>query len=332
METEPSASASTGVTVAPLAEADLDAADRLMRLAFGAFIGLPDPLTFMGDAECVRTRWRADPTAAFAATLDGQLAGISMAANWGSVGYFGPLAVAPALWDRRIGSRLLEPIMARFDAWDSTFTGLCTFSNSPKHLGLYQKFGFWPRFLTANMSMPIAATPAAPPSASSSAWSRFSEVPIDQRSAVLAACRDLTSSIYDGLDLRAEIESIQAQRLGDTVLLWDDRDDTKLVALAACHLGPGSDAGSGACYIKFGAARPGPRAAETFDALLAACSALGAARGLTRLSAGVNTARHEAYRQMLARGFRADMHSIIMQRDDHPGYNRPGVYLLDDWR
>ena len=53
-----------------------------MRLAFGAFIGLPDPLAFMGDAECVRTRWRADPTAAFAAMLDGQLAGISMAANW----------------------------------------------------------------------------------------------------------------------------------------------------------------------------------------------------------------------------------------------------------
>ena len=35
---------------------------------------------------------------------------------------------------------------------------------------------------------------------------------------------------------------------------------------------------------------------------------------------------------MLARGFRADMHSIIMQRDNYPGYNRPGVYLLDDWR
>src|ERR1700694_1804243 len=113
METAPQ------IVVAPLAEADLDAADRLMRLAFGTYIGLPDPFTFMGDAECVRTRWRADPTSAFAAAIDGQLAGISMAACWGSVGYFGPLCVDPALWDRGIGGKLLEPIIARFDAWGS---------------------------------------------------------------------------------------------------------------------------------------------------------------------------------------------------------------------
>jgi len=321
----------SSVVIAPLAEADLDAADRLMRLAFGTIIGQPDPLTFKGDAECVRTRWRADPTAAFAAKVDGQLAGTNIAARWGSVGYFGPLSVDPALWDRGIGGKLMERVVAAFDAWGSTFAGLCTFPNSPKHIGLYQKFGFWPRFLTANMSMPVAPT-ATPPLAASSAWSRFSAVPVDQREAVLAACRDLTGSIYDGLDLRAEIAAIQEQGLGDTVLLWDAHDDTKLLALAACHCGAASEAGSDACYIKFGAAHPGPHAAETFDALLTACSALAASRGLNQLSAGVNTARHEAYRQMLARGFRAQMHSIIMQRDNEPGYNRPGVYLLDDWR
>jgi GNAT superfamily N-acetyltransferase len=333
MDTPPSQRTSAEITVAPLAEADLDAADRLMRLAFGAFIGLPDPLTFMGDAENVRTRWRMDPTAAFAATLDGQLAGISIAANWGSVGYFGPLAVDPALWDRGIGGTLLEPIMARFDAWGATFAGLCTFPNSPKHIGLYQKFGFWPRFLTANMSMTVAAPTAAPPALpTSSSPTRFSEVPPADRPTVLAACRDLTTSIYDGLDLRIEIEAIQAQHLGDTILLWDPRDDTRLLALATCHCGPGSEAGSGSCYIKFGAARPGPHAAEHFDALLTACAMLAVERNLAHLSAGVNTARHEAYQQMRARGFRADMHSIIMQRDGVPGYNRPGIYLIDDWR
>ena len=128
-----------------------------MRLAFGTFIGLPDPLTFMGDAECVRTRWRANPTSAFAATLDGQIVGSNIATHWGSVGFFGPLSVNPALWDRSIGGKLMEPVVARFDAWGNTFAGLCTFPNSPKHIGLYQKFGFWPRFLTANMSMPVVA-------------------------------------------------------------------------------------------------------------------------------------------------------------------------------
>ena len=40
----------TNVTVRPLQEADLGEADRIMRVAFGTFVGLPDPGTFMGDA------------------------------------------------------------------------------------------------------------------------------------------------------------------------------------------------------------------------------------------------------------------------------------------
>jgi hypothetical protein len=49
------------VAIRPLLEADLGAADHVMRLAFGTFLKLPDPLQFMGDADFVRTRWRADP-------------------------------------------------------------------------------------------------------------------------------------------------------------------------------------------------------------------------------------------------------------------------------
>ena len=84
--------------------------------------------------------------------------------------------------------------------------------------------------------------------------------------------------------------------------------------------------------MKFGAARPGPGAAEAFERLLDACEALAAARGLSRLVAGVNTARRDAYRRMLARGFRADLVGVAMERPDEPGFNRPDVYVMDDWR
>jgi hypothetical protein len=46
----------------------------------------------------------------------------------------------------------------------------------------------------------------------------------------------------------------------------------------------------------------------------------------------VNTARHEAYRLMVERGFRAEVQGVAMHRGNDPGYNRPGVYLIDDWR
>jgi outer membrane autotransporter protein len=64
----------------------------------------------------------------------------------------------------------------------------------------------------------------------------------------------MTDAIYAGLDVEREIRAVDAQRLGDTVLLWDG---ARLVALGVCHCGPGSEAGSDACYIKFGAARSG---------------------------------------------------------------------------
>jgi hypothetical protein len=63
------------VTVRPLQESDLPTADRLMRLAFGTFIGLPEPTAFLGDATFVRTRWFADPNSAFAAEVGCEFVG-----------------------------------------------------------------------------------------------------------------------------------------------------------------------------------------------------------------------------------------------------------------
>ena len=71
-------------TIRLLREEDLPVADRIMRLAFGTFLGLPDPLKFMGDADYVRTRWLADPSAAFGAEMAGELVGTNFATRWGS--------------------------------------------------------------------------------------------------------------------------------------------------------------------------------------------------------------------------------------------------------
>jgi GNAT superfamily N-acetyltransferase len=311
------------ISIRPLQKSDLASADRIMRLAFGTFMGLPDPTSFMGDASYVRTRWLADPTAAFGAEVGGELVGSNFATNWGSIGFFGPLTIRPDLWDRGVGKRLMEPIMECFAQWETKLAGLLTFAHSQKHVGMYQKFGFWPRFLTALMAKPIEKT------ARCSAWSRFSEIPEEQREDFLAACRKMTDAIYAGLDVRREIRAVADQSLGETVLLGDA---AKLIGFAVCHCGPGSEAGSGTCYIKFGAVRPEHNAEQVFDHLLDACEEMAAARGLSRLLAGVNTARHEAYCRMMARGFRTDRQGIVMQRPNEPGYNRTSVYLIDDWR
>lgn len=138
--------------------------------------------------------------------------------------------------------------------------------------------------------------------------------------------------------MQVDIRAVAVQGLGDTVLLWDaedhkdHKDHERLAGLAVCHYGAASEAGSDTCYLKFAAVQPGSRAGEDFGRLLDACAALAVARGVSRLVAGVNTARHEAYQAMRARGMRVDMYGIAMQRRNEAGYNRAGVYLIDDWR
>src|SRR5207302_7524596 len=112
--------------------------------------------------------------------------------------------------------------------------------------------------------------------------------------ALLRACSELTQEILPGLDLQREILAIGNQGLGETVLLPEG-------GFATCHIGKGSEAGSGVTYVKFGAVRPGRDARALFDRLLAACEALAAERGCSKLVAGVNTARHAAYRRMMER-------------------------------
>jgi hypothetical protein len=99
-----------------------------------------------------------------------------------------------------------------------------------------------------------------------------------------------------------------------------------------CHVGAGSEAGSGVCYVKFGAVRPGADAAADFERLLDTCERFAGARGATQLVAGVNTAREAAYRRMLARGFRTIIQGVAMQSPNEVGYNRPDVFVIDDWR
>jgi len=311
------------VSVRLLREEDLAKADRVMRLAFGTFLGLPNPMDFTGDAAYIRTRWRAEPSAAFGAEVGDEIAGSNFAANWGSVGLIGPITTRPDLWDRGIGGRLMQPVMERLEQWGTRHHGLFTFAHSQKHVGLYQKFGFWPQFLTAIMSKPVA------PAERSSGLTRFSDVSNTERQRLLEDCAEVTDAIYEGLDLRAEVRAVTQQGLGETLLLWDAG---RLAGLAVCHCGAGSEAGTGVCYVKFGAARPGPRASTHFRRLLDACEQLAAEKNQSRLVAGVNTARHEAYRHMLERGFRTDLQGVAMQRRNEVGYNRPGIYVIDDWR
>ena len=313
-----------GVAIHHLREADLATADGIMRRAFGTFLGMPDPAAFMQTADFVYTRWAADPSAAFAVTVDGEVAGSNFAACWGSVGFFGPLTISPRLWDRGLGRRLMDPVMERFEAWGCHHVGLFTFAHSPKHVELYRRFGFWPRFLTAVMRR---AVPTDRPAAAG--WSTLGSLPQESRADAVAACRAVAEEVFAGLDLEREIAAVDRLGLGETVLLGAE---DALDGFAVCHLGGGTEAGEGLCLVKFGAVRPGAGAGERLGRLLDACESLAARRGMAHVDAGVNLARVGAYRLLVDRGYRTWLQGVAMHRRNEPGYSHEGAWVLDDWR
>ena len=302
---------------------DLDEADRIMRLAFGTFLGLPDPMKFMGDANYVKTRFRADPPAALAAEIDGKLVGSNFALDWGSVGIFGPLTIHPEYWNMGVARSLLDETMKIFKSWGTRHMGLYTFADSAKHVHLYQQYGFWPRQLVAIMSKLLEPKARLKGNGSIS----LSTLGSGEKKKAISGCANLTGQVFEGLDLRKEILSVNSQNLGDTILVRDS-SGTHLNGIGICHVGPGTEAGSDVCYVKFAAARN----SEGFDRLLDACESYAISRNALRLTAGVNTGRHDAYRRMIERGFRTGMQGVAMHNPNDPGYSLPNVYAIDDWR
>ncbi|NEO69703.1 GNAT family N-acetyltransferase [Moorena sp. SIO3H5] len=310
------------VDIRTLRKDELVLADQVFREAFSALTE-PYGSSNYGVDITYMNRWFNNPKTAFGAEVDGQLVGVNFAINWGSFGLFGPLAVHPDFWGHKIAQQLIEPAMECLKQWQIEQSGFFTRSNSPKHLYLYQKYGFYPRFLTAIMSkVPIKK-------AKNLQGFRYSKISENQRLECLKASRELVGDFHDGLDIEIEIRVVEKQNLGETIFFFDEKG---LMGFAICHYGKDTEAGSETCYIKFGASRLGEKAEQNFKQLLEGCETLSLLEGASRLVGGINMARQEAYQQMLAFGFKINRLGVAMHYLNKPAFNRPGIYVIDDWR
>ena len=311
------------IQVGALRADELGEADRILRLAFGTFLSLPNPMDFMGNRDFLTPRWRARNTKVLAARENGKLVGSNIATRWGSFAFFGPLTVLPEYWNRGVAQQLLAATMKIFERWGARHSALFTFPQSPRHVGLYQKFGYWPGSLTAL----VKRAPASP------AWALVenANVPVllsslgkKEQAQAIAACARLTNTLERGLDLGDELRAVMAQRIGEVILIEGRR---ALDAFAVCMHGAGSEGGEKTCYVKFAAARSG----ERFERLLDAIDALALAQG-SEVEAGVSLACKDAFQRMRARGYRAVTMGVAMQTPHADGFNRATTYVLNDWR
>ncbi len=349
----------SGLRVRLMQPADLPAADRILRLSFGTELGLADPMTFRGDSGIVVNRYQMYPEASFVAEHEGQVAGFGIASHWGSVGVVGPICVLPTHWGNGIARALVTRVVGAIDAWGCGAAGLFTNPLSPRHMRLYQDFGFWPRGLVVVLARSAQSieVPRAP-------WHWLGG---GDRGSLLDEVRALSAQAFPGLDLSREIAGVLDHHHGDLVTC---HEDGQLTGLAVCHFGAGSEGGSRNLFIKYaqvlaaptlgdmsrsvptlgnptlessvlGSAtadriRPYPAtdqpALERLQDLVRACAERARAVHAERVVLGIDTSRHPAYRALIEMGFRSEFQGVRMHRPWIDLHDGPSQWVLDDWR
>ena len=309
------------VVVRKMRNEDVPVAEKIFRLAFGSEFGLADPMSFRGDAGVVAFRHTIYPDGGVVAEVEGNVTGFSIASRWGLVGFVGPVCVHPEYWGRGIARQLVRDSIAQLDRWGCQATGLFTNPSSPRHLRLYQEFGFWPRGLTVVMSRTTTDTPHM-----------VADITLrDQLEALdeyVARARRASDRVKPGLDLSIEIDGVVRQGKGDVLFLsTPDGDD-----FAICHFGTGSEGASDLFYVKYAQVTPGDNAAARFLRLMNACVSHASRLGFSKVTVGVNTRQNGAYRTLLDVGFRADMHGLLMHRPLIEILDAEDLYVASDWR
>jgi hypothetical protein len=311
------------VTIRQLLAHELDEAEVLFRQAFSAFLKIPEKQ--LGDANFTRAKILSQPEGAIAAELDGKLVSVCFLQSWGSLAVIGPSIVRPTGWTGGAGmltaKRCLE---VAYDEWGCREVAALTFAQSTGHIEFMRRIDLWPRMMNAHMSRMV---PPAPQGAALS----LSMLDASARARCIAEARELSEQLHPGLSLEKEFHKVLGLGIGDVVLLGGGG---KLEGFAVCQFGPGSEAEKRNCLVKFGMVRPGATAGSLFGQLVQAVESFVVARGLSRVSMGVNLVHQAAYRALAGRGYLPRQWHVSLHHRNAPAYQVPGdhLFVLDDWR
>jgi N-acetylglutamate synthase-like GNAT family acetyltransferase len=262
---------------------------------------------------------------------DGKIVGAAIAVMWGTVGIVGPIAVLTNYQNQDIGQQLLAASQEFFDENKATLQGVATYPYSPKHLVLYQKFGYKPKGLVVVTAKHLdrKEAPAARIAKPGLAVRRYSSLEEAKKKPAMQKIRRITNAIWRGMDLAKEVEIVDGLALGDTLLLDKGRE---VIGFAICHMPPNSEAPHGAAYVKFLAIDSRESKPEHLHALLAAVEDMAAAAQLQQVVAPVYTYYWTAYQTLLERGYHVDFTMVRMKRGKQEDYERAADLVLDDWR
>jgi GNAT superfamily N-acetyltransferase len=158
---------------------------------------------------------------------DGEIIAFNMIHCSGAEGWMGPLAVRPDRQGQGLGKIVVETGVRWLQERGAVTIGLETMPRTMDNIGFYSRLGFVPGRLTITLTIEAASASRAP-----HVLGRLNR---GERSAALAACRDLARRVSPAADYTRELEITEKLGIGDTVLLWGEG---RLTGFALCHVVP----------------------------------------------------------------------------------------------
>jgi len=245
-------------------------------------------------------------------------AAFNVAHQAGVEGWMGPLAVRPDRQGTGVGKTIVRTAADWLIDRGVTTLGLETMPRTPENIGFYARLGFVPGYLTVTLTNEIATRGHPAP------------VLLSRRSAgdkepTMAAIRDLVGDMATGVDFSREIVLTSELGLGDTSLVEGDRG---LDAMAVWHSAPLADSRT---RDEIRVLKLAARTDAAFDAAVSAVEAAAAKAGIRRIALRCQTRYGEAFRRLIARGYRVRWTDLRMAYENYPERHATGGVLFSNW-
>ena len=251
---------------------------------------------------------------------DGEIAAFNVAHLSGTEGWMGPLAVRTDRQGSGVGKTIVRTAVDWLIEQGAVTLGLETMPRTVENIGFYGRLGFVPGHLTVTMTNEIATRGHAAPVL-------LSQRKGAARDDVLGAARRLVADVGSGYDFTREILLTAELGLGDTSLVEGDGGDG-LDAMVLWHSAPLAESRprDEVRILKL-AARDDP----AFDAAIAATEAAAARAGIRRVAVRCQTRYADAFRRLVARGFRVRWTDLRMTYEGYPERHPAQGVLFSNW-
>jgi len=247
-----------------------------------------------------------------------ELAAFNVAHRSGTEGWMGPLAVRPDRQGTGVGKTIVQTATDWLIDRGALTLGLETMPRTPENIGFYARLGFAPGHLTVTLTNEIATRGHPAPTL-------LSQRPRGEKDAALAAARSLASALVPGCDYSREMLLTAELGLGDTSLVEGNEG---LDAMALWHSAPLADtrARDEVRVLKLAA-----RSDRAFEAAIAAVEAAAAKAGIRRVAVRCQTRFADAFRRLMARGYRVRWTDLRMSYEGYPERHPANGVLFSNW-